>query len=400
MKVLVINCGSSSVKYQLIDTDKKESLAKGDVSRIGMTGAVLTHKPEGGEMVKITGEMLDHIMAIEQVINVLMSPKHGVIGDKSDIDAVGHRVVHGGEQFTESVLIDGDVLVELRHLIDLAPLHNPHNIKGIEACMRALEGTAQVAVFDTALHHQMPDYAYIYGLPYVFYSKYKIRRYGFHGMSHRFVSVRAAEMMDRPYEDLKIITAHLGNGASVTALDSGVSIDTSMGLTPLEGLMMGTRSGDIDPAIILRIMGTEELSLHEANTLLNKHSGLMGVSGRSSDMREIIESMDDDRMRARLAFEMYCYRLKKYIGSYMAALNGADCIVFTGGIGENAPRVRAETLKNMDWFGVELDDKANEEAVGCEAEISTRDSKVKVLVVPTNEELVIAMDTKRIVSEQ
>jgi acetate kinase len=400
MKVLVINCGSSSVKYQLIDTDKKESLAKGDVSRIGMTGAVLTHKPKDGEMVKITGEMLDHIMAIEQVINVLMSPKHGVIRDKSDIDAVGHRVVHGGERFTESVLIDDDVHRELCKLIDLAPLHNPHNIRGIEACMKALEGTPQVAVFDTALHHQMPDYAYIYGLPYVFYTKHKIRRYGFHGMSHRFVSVRAAEMMDRPYEDLKIITAHLGNGASVTAINHGVSIDTSMGLTPLEGLMMGTRSGDIDPAIILRIMGTEELSLHEANTLLNKHSGLMGVSGRSSDMREIIESMDDDRKRARLAFEMYCYRLKKYIGSYMAALNGVDCLVFTGGIGENAPRVRAETLKNMDWFGIALDDKANEEAVGCEAEISTKDSKVNILVVPTNEELVIAMDTRRIVSEQ
>jgi acetate kinase len=399
LKVLVINCGSSSVKYQLIDTDAEDCLAKGDIARIGMTGAVLTHKPKGREMVKKTGEILDHIMAIEHVISMLLSPTHGAIKKRSDIDAVGHRVVHGGEDFTESTLINDDVMTQLRHLIDLAPLHNPHNILGINACLKTLEDTPQVAVFDTALHHKMPDYAYIYGLPYVFYTKYKIRRYGFHGMSHRFVSVRAAELIGRPYEELKIITAHLGNGASIAAIDCGVSVDTSMGLTPLEGLLMGTRSGDIDPAIILRIMATEELSLHEANTLLNKHSGLMGISGRSSDMREIIESMDDGRMRARLAFDVYCYRIRKYVGAYMAVLNGADAIVFTGGIGENSARVRAAILKDLDWFGIELDQNANDSAVGCDAEISKKDSSVRVFAIPTNEELVIAKDTARIVDE-
>jgi len=399
MKVLVLNCGSSSIKYQMIDTDSKKCLAKGDVSRIGMSGAVLTHKPHHGEAIKITGEILDHIMAIEYVISTLLSPRHGVIKDQSEIDAVGHRVVHGGEELTESMLVDESALSKIRDLIDLAPLHNPHNIRGINACMKTLEGTPQVAVFDTAFHHRMPDYAYIYGLPYVFYTKYKIRRYGFHGMSHHFVSVRAAELMGKSRDELRIITAHLGNGASITAIDHGTSIDTSMGFTPLEGLLMGTRSGDIDPAIILRVMGTEELSLHEANTLLNKHSGLMGVSGRSSDMREIIESMDNDRSRSRLAFEMYCYRLKKYIGAYMAAMNGADCIVFTAGVGENSPRVRSAALSNLDVFGIKIDEEKNEKAAGCEGEISATDSSVKVFAIPTNEELVIAMDTAEIVSQ-
>jgi len=397
MKVLVINCGSSSVKYQMIETGDKMCLAKGDVTRIGMSGAVLTHKPHDGEMVKVTGDILDHIMAIEYVINVLMHPDHGVIKDKSEIAAVGHRVVHGGERFTESTLIDEDVMAELRHMIDLAPLHNPHNIRGIQACMKILEGVPQVGVFDTAMHHRMPDYAYIYGLPYVFYTKYQVRRYGFHGMSHHYVSMRAAELIGKPRDELKIITAHLGNGASITAIDRGISVDTSMGLTPLEGLLMGTRSGDVDPAIILRIMGTEELSLHEANTLLNKHSGLMGVSGRSSDMRDIIAAMDEGRKRAQLAFDIYCYRLKKYIGAYTAAMNGVDSVVFTAGVGENSPRVRAACLEDLDWFGIEVDQKANEEAVKGEAEISTAKSKVKVFVIPTNEELVIAMDTAEIV---
>jgi len=399
MRVLVINCGSSSIKYQLIDTDDKHCLAKGDVSRIGMSGAVLTHKAEGKEEVKITGDILDHIMAVEYVISALLNPQHGVIKDKTDIDAVGHRVVHGGEQFTDSVLINGEVLSELRHLIDLAPLHNPANIRGINACMRALEGIPQVAVFDTAFHHRMPDYAYIYGLPYVFYKKYQIRRYGFHGMSHHYVSVRAAELMKKQRDQLKIVTAHLGNGASMSAVDLGRSVDTTMGLTPLEGLMMGTRSGDIDPAIILRIMSTEELSLHEANTLLNKHSGLNGVSGVSSDMREIIESMQKGRERARLAFDIYCYRIKKYLGSYMAAMNGVDCIVFTGGVGENSPLVRESVLKDMDWFGIKIDKDRNQNAVGKETDISTDDSMVRTFVIPTNEELVIAMDAHDIVSK-
>ncbi len=399
MRVLVINCGSSSIKYQLIDTDDKHCLAKGDVSRIGMSGAVLTHKAEGKEEVKITGDILDHIMATEYVISALMSPNHGVIKDQSGIDAVGHRVVHGGEQFTDSVLINDEVLSELRHLIDLAPLHNPANIRGINACMRSLEGIPQVAVFDTAFHHRMPDYAYIYGLPYVFYKKYQIRRYGFHGMSHHYVSVRAAELMKRQRDQLKIITAHLGNGASMCAIDLGRSVDTTMGLTPLEGLMMGTRSGDIDPAIILRIMSTEELSLHEANTLLNKHSGLNGVSGVSADMREIIESMQKGRERARLAFDIYCYRIKKYLGAYMAAMNGVDCLVFTGGIGENAALVREAVLRDLDWFGIKVDKGRNLDSVGKEGEISTTDSMVKTFVIPTNEELVIAMDAHDIVSK-
>jgi len=383
----------------MIDTESEKCLAKGDVSRIGMTGAVLTHKPHDRDTVKITAEILDHIMAIEHVIGMLLSPNHGVIKDKSEIDAVGHRVVHGGERFTESTLITHDVLAELRDLIDLAPLHNPHNLRGIAACKRTLEDAPQVAVFDTALHHQMPDYAYMYGVPYVLYTKYQIRRYGFHGMSHRYVSVRAAEMLGRNYDELKIITAHLGNGASVAAIDKGISVDTSMGLTPLEGLMMGTRSGDLDPAIILRVMSTEELSLHEANTLLNKHSGLMGVSGRSSDMREIVDAMESGRERSRLAFEMYCYRVKKYIGAYMAVMNGADAIVFTAGIGENSPQVRKEALKNLDWFGIKIDDEKNKAFVGKEGEISADDAKVKILVIPTNEELVIAKDTVRIVRE-
>ncbi|MBU1320363.1 MAG: acetate kinase [candidate division Zixibacteria bacterium] len=400
MKVLVINAGSSSVKYQMIDTETEICLAKGDVSRIGMAGAVLTHKPHDRDAVKISGEILDHIMAIEHVISMLLSPNHGVIKDKSEIDAVGHRVVHGGERFTESTLIGTEVLAELRDMIDLAPLHNPHNIRGITACMKILEHAPQVAVFDTALHHQMPDYAYMYGIPYVLYTKYQIRRYGFHGMSHRYVSVRAAKLMDRKYEDLKIITIHLGNGASIAAIDGGISIDTSMGLTPLEGLMMGTRSGDMDPAIILRIMSTEELSLHEANTLLNKHSGLMGVSGRSSDMREIISAMDEDRKRARLAFEMYCYRIKKYIGAYIAAMNGADAIVFTAGVGENSPRVRSAVLADMDWFGIKIDEEKNADALATESDISAEDSAVNIYVIPTNEELVIAKDTDRVVREQ
>ncbi|RKX24354.1 MAG: acetate kinase, partial [Candidatus Zixiibacteriota bacterium] len=284
MKILVINCGSSSVKYQMVDTETQEAMAKGRVERIGMSASVLTHKRHGQEEIKISAEILDHIVAVEYVISILMSEKHGVIKDKSEIDAVGHRVVHGGERFSDSALITTDLMRELRPLTELAPLHNPHNLRGINACKKSLEGVPQVAVFDTAFHCNMPPHAYIYGLPYVFYKRYGIRRYGFHGTSHKFVSDRAADMVGRPVEELKIITAHLGNGASVTAIKNGVSIDTSMGFTPLEGLLMGTRSGDIDPAIILHIMSREELSLHEGSTLLNKHSGLVGISGLSSDV--------------------------------------------------------------------------------------------------------------------
>jgi len=398
MKILVLNCGSSSVKYQLIDTATGVALAKGLVSRIGMAEAVITHKPFDRPEVKVSAEILDHIIAIEYVITMLMSPNHGVITDKKQIEAVGHRVVHGGEEFTESVLIAGDLMSKLRALIELAPLHNPHNIRGINACQKALPHAKQVAVFDTAFHHSMPPHAYIYGLPYVFYKRYGIRRYGFHGTSHQYVSDRAAAMMGRPLSELKLITCHLGNGASVSAVDRGVSIDTSMGFTPLEGLLMGTRSGDIDPAIILHIMSREELSLHEGNTLLNKHSGLAGISGVSSDMREVIAASNGGNANATLALDVYCYRLKKYIGAYVAALGGLDGLIFTAGVGENSPVVRALTCRGMDYFGISIDVLKNDSAVGKETDISGPEARVRTLVIPTNEELVIAKDTERIVS--
>ncbi|HOP07228.1 MAG TPA: acetate kinase [candidate division Zixibacteria bacterium] len=399
MKILVINAGSSSVKYQLIDTETEKVMAKGMVSRIGMSEAVLTHKPHDGREVKVTGEILDHTIAIEYIVTVLMSENHGVIKDASEIDAVGHRVVHGGEQFAHSVLITPDLMTELRSLIELAPLHNPHNIRGIMACQKNLPNAPQVAVFDTAFHHEMPPHAYIYGIPYVLYKRYGIRRYGFHGMSHLYVTERGAQLLGKTSEELRMISCHLGNGASITAVDHGVSIDTSMGFTPLEGLLMGTRSGDLDPAIILHLMAREELTLHEANTLLNKHSGLAGISGVSSDMREIEQGAREKTGNAALALNVFCYRLKKYIAAYAAAMGGLDTVVFTAGVGENSPIVRAKTCEKLEFLGIHIDDEKNRTAKG-DAIISTEDSPVKVLVIPTNEELVIARDTQRIVSEQ
>ena len=399
MKILVLNCGSSSVKYQFIDTVTELALAKGMVSRIGMAGSVITHKPHDRPEVKASAEILDHIQAVEFVIVMLMSANHGVIKNKKEIDAVGHRVVHGGEAFSDSVLITPELMSTLRALIELAPLHNPHNVRGINACLSGLPGVPQVAVFDTAFHHRMPPHAYIYGIPYVLYKRYGIRRYGFHGTSHQFVSNRAAAMLGRPLSELKMITAHLGNGSSATAIDGGKSIDTSMGFTPLEGLLMGTRSGDLDPAVILHIMAREELSLHEGNTLLNKHSGLVGISGVSSDMREVIAAASDANNRnARLALDTYCYRLKKYIGAYAAALGGVDALVFTAGVGENSPVVRTLTCDRLQFLGIELDEVKNLEAVGKEMDISTAKATCRTLVVPTNEELVIARDTERIVN--
>ncbi|MBN1213610.1 MAG: acetate kinase [candidate division Zixibacteria bacterium] len=396
MKILVLNCGSSSVKYQLIDTDSQLALAKGMVARIGMSGSVLTHKPHDRPETKVSAEILDHIVAVEYVIAYLTSTNHGVIKDKKEIDAVGHRVVHGGEEFKESIEITPELMSTLRSLIDLAPLHNPHNIRGITACQKTLPGIPQVAVFDTAFHHQIPPYAYIYGIPYVFYKRYGIRRYGFHGTSHQFVSDRAADMLGRPITDLKIVTCHLGNGASISAVKGGVSVDTSMGFTPLEGLLMGTRSGDMDPAIILHIMAREELTLHESNTLLNKHSGLIGISGVSSDMREISNAAHKNS-NAKLALDVYCYRLKKYIASYAAAMGGIDALVFTAGVGENSSEVRALTCENLEFMGIKIDSKKNMTAVGMEMDISVDDATVRTLVVPTNEELVIARDTQRLV---
>ena len=398
MKILVLNCGSSSVKYQLIETESKLAMAKGMVSRIGMAGSVVAHKPHDRPEVKITAEILDHIQAVEYVITMLMSANHGVITSKKEINAVGHRVVHGGEAFSDSALITQDMMTTLRALIELAPLHNPHNIRGINACTASLPGIPQVAVFDTAFHHLMPPYAYIYGLPYVMYKRYGIRRYGFHGTSHLYVSERASAMLGKPLSDLKIITAHLGNGASISAVDRGHSVDTSMGFTPLEGLLMGTRSGDLDPAVILHVMAREELTLHEANALLNKHSGLVGISGVSSDVREVITAAKDgNQPNAKLALDVYCYRLKKYIGSYVAAMGGADALVFTAGVGENSALIRSMTCTNLECLGIALDEEKNQKAVSKEMDISTADARCRTLVVPTNEELVIARDTERIV---
>lgn len=399
MKILVLNCGSSSVKYQLIDMANRECLAKGMVSRIGMSGAVLNQRRNDGHEVTISGEILDHIMAIEYVITMLLSPNHGVIKDKGEIGAVGHRVVHGGEKFTTSCLVTPDVKQELRKLIELAPLHNPHNIRGINAAISNLPDIPNVAVFDTAFHHRMPDYAYVYGLPYGLYRRFKIRRYGFHGMSHAYVSRQLETLMDRGLDEMKVITCHLGNGASMAAIDKGTSVDTTMGFTPLEGLLMGTRSGDLDPAVILHVMGREELSLHEANTLLNKHSGLAGISGISGDMREIIEESANGSYSAKLAFNVYCYRVKKYIGAYAAAMGGLDAIVFTAGVGENSPVVRAASLTGLEFLGVEVDQVRNEAAVGKEGIISVDGAKVVVAAIPTNEELVIAIDTADIVAK-
>lgn len=394
MRILVLNCGSSSIKYQFINTEEKVTLAKGIVDRIGMSGAVLSHTRYDGDTIKIAGEILDHTMGIEYVLGVMLSKNHGVIDDKDDIDAVGHRVVHGGETFSGSVLITNDVINVLQDNIELAPLHNPPNIKGIQAVTRLLPGKPQVGVFDTSFHLQMPPKAFLYGIPYELYKKHKIRRYGFHGTSHRFVSQRAADILGRKFTELKIVTAHLGNGCSMAAVDRGHSVDTTMGFTPLEGLLMGTRSGDLDPSLILYIMSKEGLSLNEAGTLLNKHSGLIGISGESSDMREILSAVNENHKRAKYAFEIFCYRIKKYLGAYAAAMGGLDAFVFTGGIGENSPDVREETCRNLEFLGIQIDDAKNKNS---EEVISAEGSKVAVLKIPTNEELVIALDTSEIV---
>jgi acetate kinase len=399
MKVLVLNSGSSSVKYQMVEPESQTFLARGLVERIGMAGAMLTHHPHDREEVRLSGEILDHKVAIEYVLSILLSKNHGVISNKNEITAVGHRVVHGGESFSASVLITSEVVREISRCMDYAPLHNPPNLKGIRATQALLPDACQVAVFDTAFHQTMPENAYMYGLPYVLYKRHGIRRYGFHGTSHLYVSQRAAAMIGKPVEELRLITCHLGNGASVAAVKQGRSVDTSMGFTPLEGLLMGTRSGDLDPAIVLHIMNKEELSMHEANTMLNKHSGIQGLSGLSSDMREI-EQEYDDNPRARLAHDVFCYRLKKYIGAYTAAMGGVDAVVFTGGIGENSSMVREHVCKDMEYLGIKLDDQKNTAKEKSERALEASGSKVKVLVIPTNEELVIALDTMKIVQEQ
>ncbi|WP_339324348.1 acetate kinase [Paenibacillus sp. FSL W8-0194] len=397
MKILVINAGSSSLKYQLYDMTDESVLAKGLVERIGMDSSIVTHKPAGRADVTEVSEILEHTTAIRKVLGLLTNPEHGVIGSIDEIDAVGHRVVHGGEYFDESAVVDSDVKSKIRQLFDLAPLHNPASMMGIKAAEANMPNIPQVVVFDTAFHQSMPEHAYLYAIPRVLYKKHKVRRYGAHGTSHDYVSQAAAEFLGRPIEDLKIITCHIGNGASITAVKNGRSIDTSMGMTPLEGLMMGTRSGDLDPAIVPFVMNKEELTVNEVNSMLNKHSGLLAISGISSDMREITEGMQNGDANSKLAFDMYEYRLRKYIGSYAAVMNGVDTIVFTAGVGENSVVLREKVCENLTYLGVELDKELNAIRSGEPRRISSADSKVEVLVIPTNEELVIARDTNRLV---
>jgi acetate kinase len=397
MNILVINAGSSSVKYQLYDMEKATVLAKGRVERIGMDTAILMHEPAGKPDFHKVDEILEHTTAIRRVLDVLVHPEHGVLTAISQIDAVGHRVVHGGESFKSSVLVTDEVKKEIRRLFDLAPLHNPAHMLGISAVEVNMPGVPQAVVFDTAFHQTMPAKAYLYPVPMALYRKHKVRRYGFHGTSHKYVSERAAAFLGRPLEQLKLITCHIGNGASCAAVWGGQSVDTSMGLTPLEGLMMGTRSGDLDPAIVPYVMGKEDLTIGEVTSMLNKHSGLQAISGISSDMREIVEAVEAGDKNATMAFEMYAYRLRKYIGAYAAAMNGVDAIVFTAGVGENSAPLRKAVCEGLSFLGVDFDEEANLLGRGIEKRITKQGSRVEVLVIPTNEEWVIAQDTYELV---
>lgn len=396
MKILVINCGSSSLKYQLIDMGNERVLAKGLVERIGIDEPLLKHEPAGKEEVKISTDIPDHSVAIQLVIDALTNPEYGVVRTVTEINAVGHRVVHGGEKFANSVLITDEVKKTIEECSDLAPLHNPPNLIGIEACEKIMPNISQVAVFDTAFHQTMPSYAFLYGIPYEQYEKHGIRRYGFHGTSHKYVSARAASLLGKPLEKTKIVTCHLGNGASIAAIKGGHSIDTSMGFTPLEGLMMGTRCGDIDPAVISFLETKEGLSTDEIIECLNKKSGALGISGVSSDFRDIEQAAEQGDRRAELTLQIYAYKVRKYIGSYAVAMNGLDAIVFTAGIGENSITLRKRMCEGLEFLGAKIDDERNN-VRGRETEISTPDSKVKIYLIPTNEELVIARDTRRIV---
>ncbi len=401
MKILVINCGSSSIKYQLISLDTNIVLAKGIVEKIGMKGSFLKHEKESGEKVLFKGEILDHKIGIEYILGVLSSEKHGCIKNLDEIGAVGHRVVHGGEQFSESVLITEEVIDVLEKFTELAPLHNPPNLKGIYALKALIPGIPQVAVFDTAFHHTMPQHAFMYAIPYALYKKYAIRRYGFHGTSHRYVSARACKLLNIDPQNSKVITCHLGNGASACAVKNGESIDTSMGFTPVEGLIMGTRSGDIDMGAVAYIMDKERIGTKTASTLFNRHSGLLGITGISSDFREIRQAADERQdERALLAIKMFDYRIKKYIGAYAAAMGGVDVLVFTGGIAENSAITRSGICRDLEFLGIEIDENLNQRVKGQDQVISREGAKVKIIVVPTNEELMIAIDTNNIVSQK
>ncbi len=395
MKVLVINCGSSSLKYQLIDSKTEEVLAKGLCERIGIDGSMITHQPAGGEKKTEEIPMPDHTEAVKLVIERLTDEKVGVIASLDEIGAVGHRIVHGGESFAGSVVIDENVLNAIKECSDLAPLHNPANLIGIDSCRKIMPNVPMVAVFDTAFHQTMPKKAYLYGLPYEYYEKYKVRRYGFHGTSHDFVSKRAAEILGKDRKDLRIIVCHMGNGASVSAVKYGESVDTSMGLTPLEGLIMGTRSGDLDPAIIGFLAEKENLTASEVIDICNKKSGIYGMTGISSDFRDLLKAIQEGNEQAKVVRDAYAYRVGKYIGAYTAAMGGVDVIVFTAGIGENNSMIRGCIGEYMEFLGTKIDEEKNKVA-GEEAIISTDDSKVTVMVVPTNEELAIARETVRL----
>jgi len=395
MKILVLNCGSSSLKYQVIDMDTNNPIAKGLVERIGLEGSVLTHCTGSQKKEVLKTEIKNHTKAIELVLKQLVAPESGALKNLSEIYAIGHRVVHGGEKFANSVLIDDSVMEALNECIELAPLHNPPNIAGIIACQKIMPGIPQVAVFDTAFHQTMRPSSYIYGLPYEYYEKYGIRKYGFHGTSHKYVSQRAAVLLKKPLEELKIISCHLGNGASIAAIRGGKSIDTSMGFTPLDGLLMGTRSGALDPAIVTYIMRKENFNLNKMNDFLNNKCGALGVSGVSSDFRDIEVAANQGNMRAQLALDVFEQDVKQYIGAYAAVMGGVDAIIFTAGVGENSVSMRAAICKNLEYLGINIDLEKN--AVrGEEVDVSKTNSRCRVLVIPTNEELMIALDTRQI----
>ena len=402
MKILVLNCGSSSIKFQLIETDSAliesntdRCIAKGSVDRIGTDEASLKVTVPPNPTRSSTEEILDHQTALTRAI-AMLKECHAV-ADTSQIQAVGHRVVHGGERFAASVIIDDAVVEEIQACVELAPLHNPHNLRGYYVARKVMPQVPQVAVFDTAFHQSMPPHAYVYGLPYSYYRRYHIRRYGFHGTSHRYVAFRYRKIFGKARDEANLITVHLGNGCSITAIDKGQSIDTSMGFTPQEGLLMGTRCGDIDSAALFYIMSKDELTLHDMSTLLNKFCGLYGISGESNDMRELMAASAKGDEQAKLAIDVFCYRIKKYIGSYSAALGHVDGLVFTGGIGENSPVIRAQACEGLRELGIEIDPERNASLVGKEGEISTDGTRVRVMVIPTNEELLIARDTFRAV---
>ena len=396
MKILVINCGSSSLKYQLIDMETEELMAKGLVERIGIEGSRIKHETIGKEKKTIETPMQDHKRALELVMESLTNEEYGAIKSLDEIDAVGHRVVHGGEDFAQSVIIDEKVLKGIEDNVEIAPLHNPPNIMGIKACQRLLPNVKQVAVFDTAFHQTMPAESYIYALPYEYYEKYKIRRFGFHGTSHKYITNRAAEMLGKDVNEVNLITCHLGNGSSICAVKNGKSIDTSMGFTPLEGLAMGTRCGDLDPAILPFIMEKENLSTDEINTLINKKSGVLGISGVSSDFRDIEAARDEGNKRAKLALDIFEKRVRGYIGSYMTELDHVDAIVFTAGVGENSIEMRESIVNGLKSLGIKIDPERNN-VRGEDKLISADDSSIKIFVIPTNEELMIARDTKELV---